>query len=77
MSNLTETLQWEPSVNQLEVVDHLVGDPSGVLNTATRQLANRTAFLKSRTDALDASALAQQDAIAAHGNALYRDLYDR
>ena len=35
MSNLTETLQWEPSVNQLEVVDHLVGGPSGVLNTAT------------------------------------------
>jgi hypothetical protein len=45
MANLSETPSWETGVYQLETTDPVLGGASGVSNTATRQLANRTSFL--------------------------------
>jgi Pectate lyase superfamily protein len=55
MSNLTESATWETGVYQLETTDRALGGPSGVLNWAAQALANRTAFLKAQTDALNSS----------------------
>ena len=46
MGVLTETTQWENTVNQIEVTDPALGGPSGPVNIAPRQLANRTQYLK-------------------------------
>ena len=54
MANLTEVAEWQEGIRQLERSDvadaGLNGD--GVANVQARQLANRTAFLKERQDAL-------------------------
>ena len=51
MGVLTETNQWEATINQIEVTDPALGGPSGPVNTAPRQLANRTQYLKAQLTA--------------------------
>ncbi len=52
MANLTETVTWEEGIYQWEEDDPVVGGPSGIDNVPTRQLANRTAWLKAQILAL-------------------------
>ena len=46
MADLKETAVWEPTIRQLETSDPVMGGENGVSNTAPRQLANRTFWLK-------------------------------
>ena len=48
MGVLTETNQWETTINQIEVTDPALGGANGPVNTAPRQLANRTQYLKAQ-----------------------------
>lgn len=50
MGNLTEHEQWEEDVYQLETSDPVLGGPEGVSNKASRQLANRTRWLKKKLE---------------------------
>lgn len=52
--NLQETVAYAAGIYQLETTDLVVGGPDGVANLQAKQLANRTAWLKSRIDALEA-----------------------
>ena len=51
MGVLSETNQWEGSINQIEVTDPALGGANGPVNTAPRQLANRTQYLKAQLTA--------------------------
>lgn len=53
MANLTESAVWEDGVYQLEKTDKAMAGADGVLNTPLRQLANRTAYLKGKTEELE------------------------
>jgi hypothetical protein len=53
MANLNETATWEPGIFQIETTTPALGGPEGPVNTAPRQLANRTRYLKQQTDALN------------------------
>lgn len=55
MANITETATWESGVYQIETGDYLLGGVGGTLNVQPKQLANRTAYLKSRADQVDAA----------------------
>lgn len=46
MAFLNETDRYEPGIRQFEITDPLQGGENGVDNIPTRQLANRTRFLK-------------------------------
>lgn len=46
MANLTETNRWEAGIYQLETSDPVMGGPNGIDNRPTRELANRTLWLK-------------------------------
>ncbi|MBE8611540.1 hypothetical protein CYG68_03805 [Morganella morganii] len=59
MGNLTEREQWEEDIYQLETSDPVLGGPEGIANKASRQLANRTRWLKKKQEAA-------QQALAAH-----------
>ena len=48
MANLSETVTYEAGIYQLETTDPVEGGVEGVSNRQARQLANRTAYLKSR-----------------------------
>ena len=48
MASITEQAQWEESVYELALTDDVIGGPNGVDNLPHKQLANRTAYLKSR-----------------------------
>lgn len=50
MTNLTEIVQYEPGIYQLETTDPVLGGPDGIDNLQAKQLANRTAFLKKQLD---------------------------
>lgn len=50
MTNLTEIVQYEPGIYQLETTDPVLGGPDGIDNLQAKQLANRTAFLKKKLD---------------------------
>lgn len=54
MTNLTETPDYSPGIYQLELTDPVVGGPEGISNRQAKELANRTAYLKQHTDALEA-----------------------
>lgn len=54
MANLTETATYDAGVYQLEIVDPVVGGAAGISNTPLKNLANRTMYLKSRMDLLEA-----------------------
>lgn len=47
MTNLTETETWEEGVYQIELTDPVVGGADGISNRQAKQLANRTAWLRS------------------------------
>ena len=53
MGKLKETAQWEPEIYQIEVTDPALGGESGPVNTAPRQLANRTLYLKAHMDSAE------------------------
>ncbi|NTX27656.1 tail fiber protein [Burkholderia pyrrocinia] len=53
MANLKEESKWEDGVYQFETSDPVEGGPDGVDNVPTKQLANRTRYLKDRADAND------------------------
>lgn len=53
MATLTETVEYPVGIYQLEVTDPVQGGADGVDNLPLRQLANRTAYLKSNHDALE------------------------
>ncbi|MBD3610538.1 MAG: hypothetical protein HUJ30_08315 [Gammaproteobacteria bacterium] len=46
MADLTELLQWEDGIYQLETTDPVVGGAAGISNQQGKQLANRTAYLR-------------------------------
>lgn len=50
MANLTEQTQWEDGVYQWEETDEVRGGENGVDNVPTKQLANRTNYLKRQMD---------------------------
>nr|DAF00707.1 MAG TPA: hypothetical protein [Caudoviricetes sp.] len=50
MGKLKETPTWENDIYQIEVTDPALGGESGPVNTAPRQLANRTLYLKEHMD---------------------------
>ncbi|MEH0371283.1 hypothetical protein [Vibrio mimicus] len=52
MANLNEEPVWEEGVYQFETTDPVEGGPEGIDNKPTRQLANRTAYLKQEQEKL-------------------------
>ena len=46
MANLNETARWEAGIYQFETADPVMGGPNGIDNRPTRELANRTLWLK-------------------------------
>lgn len=54
MANLSELIQYEAGIYQLETADPVLGGPDGIDNLQAKQLANRTAYLKQQVDALEA-----------------------
>jgi hypothetical protein len=59
---LSETSTWSETIHRIDPRDHLKGGIDGNLNKATRELANRTRYLK---DQLDDVAQTSADAEAA------------
>jgi hypothetical protein len=53
MANLSESATYDAGVYQLETTDPLLGGALGILNSAPKNLANRTAYLKAHVDALE------------------------
>lgn len=52
MANLPESATYDAGVYQLELTDPVQGGPTGVSNTPLKNLANRTAWLKSQIDGI-------------------------
>lgn len=52
MANLPESATYDAGVYQLETTDAVVGGAAGKSNASAINLANRTAYLKARVDAL-------------------------
>lgn len=52
MSNLPESPVWHEAINQIELDDDMTGGVDGNANLATRQLADRTQWLKAQAEAL-------------------------
>lgn len=52
MANLTETPTYEAGIYRFETTDPVQGGPGGIDNLPTNQLANRTAWLKARVEAI-------------------------
>ena len=50
MANLKETAKWETGIRQFEESDPVQGGENGVDNIPTRQLANRTVYLKQEVE---------------------------
>ena len=55
MANLKETAQWEEGIYQWETTDPVLGGENGADNKPTRQLANRTVWLKQELEAAQQS----------------------
>jgi microcystin-dependent protein len=53
MANLTEVSSYDAGVYQIETTDPVSGGPNGIANMPTRNLANRTNFLKLMVDAIE------------------------
>ena len=64
MANLKENSYWEEGVYQFETSDPVLGGENGIDNVPTRQLANRTQWLKENK--LDKKDTAQSAKIAVH-----------
>lgn len=52
MANLPESATYDAGVYQLELTDPVQGGPTGVSNAPLKNLANRTAWLKSQIDGI-------------------------
>ena len=50
MANVTETATFETGIYQIETTDPVLGGANGIANVQAKQLANRTAYLKTITD---------------------------
>lgn len=55
MANLNELPTWDAGVYRLETTDPAEGGESGKANAPLKNLANRTTYLKSRVDTLEAA----------------------
>ena len=55
MANLKETAFWEEGIYQFETTDPVLGGENGIDNKPTRQLANRTVYLKQELEAAQQS----------------------
>lgn len=69
MGVIKETANWESRIYQIEPTDPVLGGENGPANTQARQLANRTAWLKSNVNGCST------EIIAARGG--YPDLNGR
>lgn len=61
MANLTETAEYTAGIYQYEETDPVQGGINGIDNLPNRQLANRTAYLKQQSDALNAKTQAASE----------------
>ena len=60
MANLKENIYWEEGIYQFETSDPVLGGENGIDNLPTRQLANRTQWLKeNKLDKKDKAQLAE------------------
>lgn len=55
MANLPENGVWVDGVYQLETTDRVLGGAGGIANRQAEELGNRTAFLKTKTEELEAN----------------------
>ena len=55
MADLSESNEWTTGIYQLETSDPVLGGPEGIDNLQAKQLANRTRWLKDKTDSLSVS----------------------
>ena len=73
MANLTETSRWEAGIYQFETSDPVMGGPNGIDNRPTRELANRTLWLKNEiaqaVESIGTNKTAADQAIALKANA--------
>jgi hypothetical protein len=53
MSNVTETPKWESGIYRIETTDPVLGGETGPANVQAKQLANRTSWLKQRTEQIE------------------------
>lgn len=60
INHVPETSDWEEEIYQIEQGDYLLGGRNGVLNLPATQLANRTKYLKTVHDKLQAAVEASQ-----------------
>lgn len=56
MANLTEVINWETGIYQLETTDPVLGGADGIDNLQAKQLGNRTQYLKKHVDDLESGA---------------------
>ncbi|XXQ68984.1 pyocin knob domain-containing protein [Neisseriaceae bacterium B1] len=76
MANLRETATWEAGIYQWETSDPVMGGENGIDNKPTRQLANRTQWLKTElakaVSSIGNNKTAADEAIALKANAATR-----
>lgn len=60
MANLPESSTWVTAIYQIETTDYATGGVNGTANAQGKQLANRTAYLKTHMDAAEAAISAIQ-----------------
>lgn len=65
MANLIETPEWVEGIYQFEGTDVIEGGVNGIDNVPTRQLANRTAFLKNALETLGQNSQPRDDDLTA------------
>lgn len=53
MADLPESVAWPAGIYQLETSDPVLGGPDGIDNLQAKQLANRTRWLKDKTEQID------------------------
>lgn len=66
MTGLVETPVWEPEIYQWETDDPVEGGPDGIDNVPTRQLANRSQYLKQEVESTQAGQAAHAAAADPH-----------
>lgn len=52
MGVITEVSNFDPTIDQIEVGDAVIGGPGGIANLPTQNLANRTRYLKDRASGI-------------------------
>mgnify|MGYP000002187887 CR=1 FL=1 len=67
MSFVSESAIWESGIYQIETSDRVVGGPDGIANKPTKDLANRTLWLRSQF-------LAQHNADGSHNASFFTDV---